>query len=345
MAAADPIVTGPRPQRSFCDAIVRMRRKLQRFLTLLAVAAPALGGCGGDERSAASSARAHGEPRPETAVVTGSERLPSDLPGRIAFQSDRTGRAKIFVLDHEGVRQVTRGPGNDRNPKWSPDGTQIAFSSDRDGNQEIYVVGADGSGLRRLTDHPADDRNPAWSPDGGFLVYDTRRWAVPTLWVMRRDGTDRSRVTRTLGRWEAIPAWSPDGDWFAYSTRRVGGSWRVAAIRTDGTGERIVASARGDCRPDFSPDGATVAFVSTRADRRGDIWTVPFEGGEPRRVTTTDTLYDYHPNWSPDGRHIAFAAGPIKERQYNLFVVSPDGGGRRQLTFGDSHDAHPSWSQ
>lgn len=315
---------------------------MKRLLTLLALAVPALGGCGGDDRPA-SIARTQGGLRPEKVVVDGSDRLPPDLSGRIAFQSDRTGLAKIFVLDHEGVRQVTDGPGNDRNPKWSPDGRQIAFFSDRDGNLEIYVVGADGSGLRRLTDHPADDRNPAWSPDGDFLVFDTRRWGPPTLWVMSADGGERRRVTRTLGRWEAIPAWSPDGDWFAYSTRRIGGSWRVAAVRTDGTGDRIVASADGDCRPDFSPDGATVAFVSTRADHRGDIWTVPFAGGEPRRATTTDALYDYHPNWSPDGRHIAFAAGSVKERMYNLFVVGADGSDRRQLTFGDSHDAHPSW--
>lgn len=317
---------------------------MKRFLTLLALAVPTLGGCGGDERPA-TDARAQAEPRPETAVVTDSERLPSDLPGRIAFQSDRTGHAKIFVLDHDGVRQITHGPGNDRNPKWSPDGKQIVFSSDRDGNEEIYVIGADGNGLRRLTDHPSDDRNPAWSPDGSNLVFDTQRWGPPTLWVMPADGGDRRRVTRTLGRWEAIPAWSPDGDWFAYSTRRLGGSWRVAAVRTDGTGERIVASARGDCRPDFSPDGTTVAFVSTRADHRGDIWTVPFAGGEPRRLTTTDTLYDYHPNWSPDGRHIALAAGSKKEQGYNLFVVTPDGSDRLQLTFGSSHDAHPSWGQ
>lgn len=293
---------------------------------------------------AVSGASVTDVPRPASALANGSERLPRDLSGRIAFQSDRTGRAKIFVLDHDGVRQVTHGPGDDMNPKWSPDGERIAFYSNRDGNEEIYVVDADGSDLRRLTSHPADDRNPAWSPDGLLLAFDSQRPGNPTLWVMTRDGDKPRRVIETRGRWEAIPAWSPDGAWLAFSTRRVGASWRVAGMRPDGTGFRVVASADGDCRPDFSPDGASVAFVSTRADGMGDIWTVPFAGGEPRRVTTTGELYDYHPNWSPDGRHIAFAAGPDKE-QYDLFVIAADGSDRRQLTFGDAHDAHPSWSR
>ncbi len=312
---------------------------LQRFLAVLVVVAAALSGCGDDGR-AASGASTPDEPRPATASV----RLPPDLSGRIAFQSDRTGRAKIFVLDHQEVRQVTRGPGDDMNPKWSPDGTRIAFFSNRDGNEEIYVVDADGGNVRRLTSHPADDRNPAWSPDGRFLAFDSERAGDPTLWVMTRDGNDPRRVTDERRRIEAIPAWSPDGRWLALSARRRGSSWRVAAVRPDGSGYRIVASAEGDCRPAFSPDGASVAFVSMRADGKGDIWTVGFAGGEPRRVTTADQLYDYHPSWSPDGRHIAFAAGPDKER-YNLYVVGADGTGRRQLTFGSAHDAHPSWTR
>lgn len=321
-----------------------MSPRLRPILTLCGAAAFAIAGCDAGN-GAAPEAVTPREPQPATtAAAAGDERLPRDLPGRIAFQSHRTGRAKIFVLDHDGVRQVTRGPGDDMNPKWSPDGERIAFFSNRDGNEEIYVVDADGRNLQRLTSHPADDRNPAWSPNGRLLAFDSKRTGDPTLWVMGRDGENPRRVTDTRGRWEAIPAWSPDGASIAFSTRRVGASWRVATIRIDGSGYRVVATADGDCRPDVSPDGTSLAFVSTRADGMGDIWTVPFAGGEPRRVTTTGDLHDYHPSWSPDGRHIAFAAGPDKER-YDLYVIGADGKGRRQLTFGDAHDAHPSWSR
>lgn len=318
--------------------------RLRSILTLSSVAALAIAGCDAGNGAAPEAVTPREPQSTTTAAAADEERLPRDLPGRIAFQSDRTGRAKIFVLDHDGVRQVTRGPGDDMNPKWSPDGERLAFFSNRDGNEEIYVVDADGSNLRRLTSHPADDRNPAWSPDGRLLAFDSKRTGDPTLWVMGREGENPRRVTDTRGRWEAIPAWSPDGESIAFSTRRVGVSWRVATIRTDGSGYRVVATADGDCRPDVSPDGTSLAFVSTRADGMGDIWTVPFAGGEPHRVTTTGDLHDYHPSWSPDGRYIAFAAGPDKER-YDLFVIGADGKGRRQLTFGDAHDAHPSWSR
>jgi TolB protein len=234
------------------------------------------------------------------------------------------------------------------NPKWSPDGSRIAFFSTRDGNEEIYVVDLESGRLDRLTTHPAADRNPAWSPDGRLLAFDSERTGRSTLWLTSVDGTVDGgalprRVTAAEGQHEKIPAWSPDGRWLAFSARERG-PWRVAAVRLDGTESRVVASAAGDCRPDFSPDGASVTFVSTRADGKGDLWTVPFDGGEPRRLTTTDALYDYHPSWSPDGRHLAFAAGPDKER-YKLFVIAADGTGRRQITSGPSHDAHPSWAR
>jgi len=64
--------------------------------------------------------------------------------------------------DGSGLRNLTNNPARDVRPAWSPDGTKIAFASDRDGNAEIYVVNADGSGLRNLTNNPASDGAPAW---------------------------------------------------------------------------------------------------------------------------------------------------------------------------------------
>lgn len=68
--------------------------------------------------------------------------------------------------DGTGLRALTDDPAQDVLPAWSPDGTEIAFLSTRDGNEEIYVMNADGTGVRRLTDDPADDVDPAWSPSG-----------------------------------------------------------------------------------------------------------------------------------------------------------------------------------
>ena len=63
-----------------------------------------------------------------------------------------------------GLTNITNSPASDRQPAWSPDGTRIAFISNREGNYELYVANADGSRIARLTDDPGNDFNPAWSP-------------------------------------------------------------------------------------------------------------------------------------------------------------------------------------
>jgi len=276
-------------------------------------------------------------------VPVAAERLPDGLSGRIAFQSNRDGALKIYVLDRAGIRRVTDGPGNDMKPAWSPDGRRLTFFSDRDGNEEIYVVDADGRNLRRLTFSPEHDREPAWSPDGRRIVFTSHRDGTVNLWMMRSDGSEQRRFTNYRIGQAAIPAWSPDGRWIAFtSNMRLG--WRVSLIDVEGRGERVLASENGDCRPAWSPDGRSVAFVSVRSDGKGDIWAVSPDGKGLRRLTSDGTLYDYHPAWSPDGRRIVFAAGPDKQ-SYKLFVMDADGSNRRQLTFGTAFDTYPSWTR
>jgi TolB protein len=77
--------------------------------------------------------------------------------------------------DGSDVRRLTSGPGMDMRPAWSPDGKRLAFTSNRDGNYEIYLVNADGSGLRRLTHNPERDDYPAWHPDGRHLAVVSER--------------------------------------------------------------------------------------------------------------------------------------------------------------------------
>jgi dipeptidyl aminopeptidase/acylaminoacyl peptidase len=92
---------------------------------------------------------------------------PIAVRGQIAFVSKPGGQADIFVTNADGTgrRRLTNNPAKDIGPTWSPDGTKIAFISDRDraGDFEIYVMNADGTGVRRLTNDPAADLGPAWS--------------------------------------------------------------------------------------------------------------------------------------------------------------------------------------
>ncbi len=88
-------------------------------------------------------------------------------------------------------------------PNWSPDGTEIAFTSNRDGNDEIYVMNADGSNQTRLTYNDAYDGMPAWSPDGTRIAFESRRDSNGSaIYVMNADGSNQTQLTKR-------PWWSP----------------------------------------------------------------------------------------------------------------------------------------
>jgi len=78
-------------------------------------------------------------------------------------------------VDGSDQRRLTETDAGESFPAWSPDGTEISFDSDRDGNWEIYVMASDGSDLRRLTNDPADDWITSWSPDGSQIVFESKR--------------------------------------------------------------------------------------------------------------------------------------------------------------------------
>ena len=89
--------------------------------------------------------------------------------------------------DGSNLRRLTHSSGNDLLPDWSPDGTQIAFMSDRDGDWDIFVMDADGSNLRRLTNNSGNDLFPNWSPDGRKIVFESDRdgdWDNQDIYVM-----------------------------------------------------------------------------------------------------------------------------------------------------------------
>ena len=91
-------------------------------------------------------------------------------------------------------------------PDWSPDGQRLAFSSNRDGNWEIYTREPDGS-LTRLTDDPAADGHPSWSPDGNWIAFSSDRGDSLDIYIMRSDGSDLRRLTDAPAL-DLAPAWA-----------------------------------------------------------------------------------------------------------------------------------------
>jgi len=141
----------------------------------------------------------------------------------------------------------------DTSPTFSPDGSRLAFTSDRSGEPQVYVMGADGTGLSRLTYVGKHCDSPDWSPKGDRIVFVSLiDPSVFDICTVRPDGTDLWRLTAGNANHEN-PRWAPDGRHIVFAKRERGrrNLWVMAA---DGSGIRQLTYARGDqYNPAWSP--------------------------------------------------------------------------------------------
>jgi TolB protein len=212
----------------------------------------------------------------------------------IAYTSWRPSTAGNFgvfqdiILSYIQVGQRTT-PANgspDRQnylPAWSPDGTRLAFTSNRDGNPEIYVMNKDGSGLRRMTNSPTIDVSPTWSPTGNQLAWVSDRTGQPKIYLMNADGTGQrllvgdpksDRPTWSRGKFNEIAYASQTGP--GYDIKIYSFATGEAIKVTDGIGSNE--------SPSFSPNGRHIAFTSTR-NGKAQVFTVDRDGNNLRQIT------------------------------------------------------------
>jgi TolB protein len=222
----------------------------------------------------------------------------------------------------------------------------VAFCSLAEGSWDVEVIRADGTCRRALGHDPAVDLHPSWTATG-LLAYDSTRAPGPGLWLHDLGaGTERRLDLGALGA--TSPAFSPDGATLAFEGRLPGSTdgsiYLVPAaggapvLLTPATPGGTTPAASGNGGPSFSPDGATVYFVSNRAGPY-DVWRVPAAGGDAVRVTTGSGIIG-KPAVSPDGRSLAYArAAPGSTTEVVLLdlesgQVTPFGGtGRSEPAF------------
>jgi Tol biopolymer transport system component len=212
---------------------------------------------------------------------------------------------------------------------------RIVFGSNRDGNQELYSVNADGSELRRLTWTPQEEQLPAWSPDGSRIAYESETDGHRRIWVMNADGSEQ-RLAATLASGESEPAWSPDGSRIAFASTDTS-TWNLWVMNADGSGPRRVSTVFAS-DPAWSPDGQQLAYVGI-----GGIGVVGVDGSNPH-VVSAPGPFASGPSWSPDGRRIVFSRNNSQGYPGELYVSNTDGSGERQLTSDGFANARASWS-
>ncbi|HEX2344086.1 MAG TPA: protein kinase [Vicinamibacterales bacterium] len=249
---------------------------------------------------------------------------------------------------------LTSFPGQESAPTFSPDGNQVAFvwDGEKRDNEDIYVklIGA-GTPLR-LTTSPASDRNPAWSPDGRYIAFIRVSEAESGLFLVPALGGPERKIDSPLweDRWDAFRiaglSWSPDGKFLALSDRSAPQDpASLFVLSVDRLEKRKLtaspADSLGDFAPAISPDGRTVAFYRFTVGAGGDIYLVPFAGGEPRRLTFEDVWIE-RLAWTPDGRELVFSSGV--QPTSRLWRVSASGGEPERLPVGGDNAAQPAMS-
>lgn len=240
----------------------------------------------------------------------------------------------LYTLPIEGGKamRITEGRAYDMQPRWSPDGRWIAFSSDRSGSDNLWIVAPDGSGARAVTqEKDGGITAPAWAPDGEYLVvrrdptYNRRGSAE--LWLYHKSGGTGVQLTKREAQGGFNPngpVFSPDGRWiyFSHGHRVLDSSWvpwQVWKIdRQTGELSQVTTGYHGAVRPVIAPDGKHLAYAR-RDHGKSALVLRDLETGVERDLQrdldrddqrgTTD--YDAYPGFAfmPGGKSVVLASG------------------------------------
>jgi uncharacterized repeat protein (TIGR01451 family) len=215
----------------------------------------------------------------------------------------------------------------------------IVFSTDREGNRDIYTLNVDTLEQTRLTDNNAVDESPSWSPDGSRIAFMSERDGNREIYVMQADGSGQTNLTQHAGQ-DTSPAWSPNGNKIVFVSDR-DGNREIYVMNADGSGQtRLTNDPAQDDMPAWSPDGESIAFSSNR-DGHYQIYLMRPDGSGLTHLTH-NAADDLFPAWSPDGQRIAFDSN--RDGNRNIYVMNADGSGQARLTDGPADEGDPSWS-
>jgi dipeptidyl aminopeptidase/acylaminoacyl peptidase len=251
-------------------------------------------------------------------------------PGRIVYVQG--GDIWSVAPDGTDARQLTGGPADDRHPRVSPDGRTIAFSSDRDGNQELYLMDADGGDVRRLTDYEHSDMNPEWSPTGELIVFrrsHTFESGFGTLhafelFTIRPSTGEVQQVTVNATGSDEAHSVSPDGRSVVYATIAWAQTQAYGIARSDLDGTNRIYLSVPPFSEDWDPQWGRSDLIaySSYQNFTGEVWLTSPDGTDHRPVVSGYAAA-FRPRWSRAGDVLAFAARTTPYLAVDLYLTDP----------------------
>ncbi|MHB8467477.1 MAG: TolB family protein [Acidimicrobiales bacterium] len=234
------------------------------------------------------------------------------------------------------------------------DRSEIAFTSNRDGSAQVYVMDVDGSHQTRVTNSfPSDDIQPSWSSDGARIAFSRGSGyqsgnVVQSSIVVRSLASGAETVLADDAGINFRPQWSPDGTQIVYvhgqaqPQNAFQGPYDLWLMGANGAPRRRLTTTGDATQPAWSPDGKQIVFNRASVGAASGIWVLTLATGATHRLTVPPAGADYTPSWSP-GPRILFTstrAGGAKQ----IYTVDPDGSHVRRIMADGAEDKYPSWS-
>lgn len=227
----------------------------------------------------------------------------------------------------------------------APTTEKIVFTSNRDGNNEIYIMNPDGTGQTNLTRHKASDAQPAWSPTGKQILFTSNRDGMPDLYLMNADGTNVQKVFKDL-KLRSAPAWAPDGKQISYTRNDAVRELFIASL--DGKNkERVAPVGRFDGYSNWSAEGTKIVFdaplMEGHTTSRIHIFNL-ITGEKEVLFGKVVGISTNSPRWSPSGDKIVF--NWFEGGNSSIYIMNDDGSETERIVqplAGFSTD-YPDWS-
>jgi len=222
-----------------------------------------------------------------------------------------------------------------------PENGRIAFTSNRDGNNEIYVMDADGSNQVNVSNNPSADGSPLWSPDRSSILFLSLRDDNSEIYVMDADGGNQMRLTNNQTS-DVSPLWSPDGSRIVFRhTVDNSNCNEIYVMDADGGNQmRLTNNSSCDNNPSWSPDGGRIVFDCNR-DSNSEIYVMDADGSNQVNVSNNPSA-DAFPLLSPDGSSILFVSN--RDGNNEIYVMDADGSNQVNVSNNPSADVGPLWS-
>lgn len=217
--------------------------------------------------------------------------------------------------------------------------SSIAFTSDRTGQKEIFVMDYDGQSQRRITGHRSTSMSPAWAPDGNALAYTSFFNGPPSIYLAEL-ASGRKVPLVTSGSLNTTPTFSADGGRIAFARSVEGNVEIFSADRGGGNLRRLTHSNAIDTNPAWSPTGGEIAFTSSRAGNP-HIYLMDSDGTGQRRITF-DGTYNDGAAWSPSGDLIAYTSR--RDGRFQIVVTNVVTLASRAVTSGPGENESPTFS-